>query len=262
MDGDYGLLGPGVALRVHAARERTLGARPAQDQGAGVRRAREPAPGPRRGQLQRSRTACPTTAIACDGAPARPASSRARCRVRSSRDRRRRRPRRDALHARRLRPDDQLDHVHRSLHAHRHDDGQVPHVGLDGNRRDRAAPSRSRSTRSRRRRRSARRPTARTSRATSRSRSDATDAGSGVSDVELFVDGDWTAYTATARPTSSRSPPRSSALGPHRIKAMVYDALGNNATSPPVTSRSRTACPRRRSPATARPARPTSSRGR
>ena len=62
---------------------------------------------------------------------------------------------------------------------------------------------------------------------------DATDAGSGISDVELYLDGDWKAYTATA-PYKFTLPASELGLGPHRIKVMAYDNLGNSATTSQV----------------------------
>ena len=65
---------------------------------------------------------------------------------------------------------------------------------------------------------------------------DATDAGSGIADVELFVDGDYVDYSGRrARPTSSRSPAGTLSLGTHRIKALVDRRLGNRTWTLTVT---------------------------
>ncbi len=64
---------------------------------------------------------------------------------------------------------------------------------------------------------------------------DATDAGSGMSDVELLLDGDWKAYTATA-PYKFTLPAGELALGAHRIKVIATDNLGNRTTTPRSTS--------------------------
>ena len=63
----------------------------------------------------------------------------------------------------------------------------------------------------------------------------ATDTGSGISDAELYLDGDWKAYTATA-PYKFTLPASELGLGSHRIKVMAYDNLGNSATTPRSTS--------------------------
>ena len=62
---------------------------------------------------------------------------------------------------------------------------------------------------------------------------DATDAGSGMSDVELLLDGDWKAYTATA-PYKFTLPASELGLGAHRIKVVATDNLGNRTTTPQV----------------------------
>ena len=65
---------------------------------------------------------------------------------------------------------------------------------------------------------------------------DATDAGSGISGVELYVDGDYRDFSRSkTSPYEFTLAAGSLALGQHRIKALVTDALGNRAWTSPVT---------------------------
>jgi hypothetical protein len=65
---------------------------------------------------------------------------------------------------------------------------------------------------------------------------DAADTGSGISDAELYVDGDYVDYSrSTSSPYEFKLLAGSLAPGAHRIKAYVEDALGNHAWSAPVT---------------------------
>jgi hypothetical protein len=65
---------------------------------------------------------------------------------------------------------------------------------------------------------------------------DASDAGSGISDVELYVDGDWADYSRSkASPYEFTLPAGTLSLGTHRLKVNVTDALGNHTSSAPVT---------------------------
>ncbi len=61
---------------------------------------------------------------------------------------------------------------------------------------------------------------------------DASDAGSGVTDVELLIDGDWFAASAsTSSPYDITIPADALALGQHKLKAVITDALGNRSSS-------------------------------
>ena len=88
---------------------------------------------------------------------------------------------------------------------------------------------------------------------------DASDSGSGVNEVDLLVDGDdFASSSSTSSPYDVTIPANALTLGKHKLKAVVLDALGNRTSTAGSPSTSRTACPRRRSPATTQPARPTS----
>jgi archaellum component FlaF (FlaF/FlaG flagellin family) len=64
----------------------------------------------------------------------------------------------------------------------------------------------------------------------------ATDAGSGVADVELFVDGNYVDYSRSkGSPYGFTLPAGSLSLGSHKIKAYVADALGNSTFTAPIT---------------------------
>jgi peptidoglycan/xylan/chitin deacetylase (PgdA/CDA1 family) len=65
---------------------------------------------------------------------------------------------------------------------------------------------------------------------------DATDAGSGMSGVELFVDGDYRDYSrSSASPYLLTLAKGTLSLGTHKLKALVRDALGNQAWTPVIT---------------------------
>ena len=65
---------------------------------------------------------------------------------------------------------------------------------------------------------------------------DAADAGSGIADVQLFVDGDYLATSSsTASPYSFTLAAGSLAFGTHKLKAIATDKLGNSAGSALVT---------------------------
>jgi hypothetical protein len=65
---------------------------------------------------------------------------------------------------------------------------------------------------------------------------DASDGGSGVAGVELYVDGDYRDYSRSkSSPYELTLAAGSLALGQHRIKALVSDALGNKTWTSPVT---------------------------
>jgi peptidoglycan/xylan/chitin deacetylase (PgdA/CDA1 family) len=65
---------------------------------------------------------------------------------------------------------------------------------------------------------------------------DATDAGSGIADVQLFVDGDYYDYSrGTSSPYQFTLPEGKLALGTHRLKALVTDAIGNSTSTSVAT---------------------------
>ena len=64
---------------------------------------------------------------------------------------------------------------------------------------------------------------------------EATDSGSGVANVDLYVDGDYAGFSAAkASPYEITGMP-ALAPGTHKLKAVATDALGNSANSSPVT---------------------------
>src|SRR5207253_1190875 len=61
----------------------------------------------------------------------------------------------------------------------------------------------------------------------------ASDAGSGISDVQLFVDGDYYDYSrSTGSPYQFTLPVDALSLGNHRLKALVTDNIGNSTSTP------------------------------
>ena len=65
---------------------------------------------------------------------------------------------------------------------------------------------------------------------------DAADAGSGIGDVQLFVDGDYGDYSrSTSSPYQFTLPAGTLPLGTHKLKALVTDALGNQTYSTQTT---------------------------
>ena len=64
----------------------------------------------------------------------------------------------------------------------------------------------------------------------------ASDAGSGVGDVDLYVDGSWTTWSkSTSSPYSLSWNATSFGKGNHTLKAFVYDKAGNLTKTAPVT---------------------------
>ena len=64
----------------------------------------------------------------------------------------------------------------------------------------------------------------------------AADAGAGVTDVELFVDGNYVDYSRNkSSPYGFTLPAGSLSLGSHRLKAYLADALGNHSWTAPIT---------------------------
>ena len=65
---------------------------------------------------------------------------------------------------------------------------------------------------------------------------DATDAGAGVANVDLYVDGDFAGFSvAKISPYEITLPAGMLAPGTHRLKAVVTDALGNETRTAAVT---------------------------
>src|SRR4029079_166572 len=59
--------------------------------------------------------------------------------------------------------------------------------------------------------------------------------GSGITDVEFYVDGDWAGFSKSkSSPYDFTIPGASLSLGNHRVKAVVTDAIGNQIVTPNV----------------------------